>query len=280
MELTEDDCAPFAVHIGSRTGEITSSADLLNYTLSGRSKLWACKGLMNELGSDDNWTTLQIPNDCHAVTSFCRLFNLPVQTVREWLRHYKSNSHLHELPGCPRSIDLDLVLGIKTQLMEVRPRPNRLQLVQMLIIALRETAKRRGSSMIEIDKINKITSSTFKRYCDEFDFRERLAQPVFPERAKALADKRLCCCWVIIYFAFFAHLPSYKKFNSDQSLVGVDVKGSGGMRVWIAQEEELNSHDRLVLENPQVSDLRRNYVFIYSLFCHLYYTYFFIFLFL
>lgn len=51
--------------------------------------------------------------------------------------------------------------------------------------------------------------------------------------------------------ATFGQLPGYKKWNSDQSMVGIEPSGTG-MKVWIAKEEEVNAHDRLVVENAQV----------------------------
>ena len=82
----------------------------------------------------------------------------------------------------------------------------------MIIVARKETALDQGRSQLYIDSLGHLAAFTMKSYTDAFGLKKRKGLPVFAERALASAE-----LFVVI------SLPAFKKFNSDQSMVGMLV---------------------------------------------------------
>ena len=102
--------------------------------------------------------------------------------------------------------------------------------------------------------INGVSKTAEKNYVDQYELTDRLAQKTNPAREIALACLRLMCHWVVVFSSAYRFLPAFKKWNSDQSMVGVKTSGSG-TRVWICKEEvaaAMEADERLVITTAEV----------------------------
>lgn len=235
----------------TRTGTNPQYINLSGYDFSNESKIWVCKGLNGELEDDLHWISLNVAKDCHATVNFCKLFNLNVSTVKKWRVHFKNNDFQHAHSGKPKMIDENEMLAIANKVATARPRLTTVQMCEALKVGAKVTAQKRGCSIVGISNIECLSRNSFSSYVNEYKLTSRTGQPVFQDRAKAIADCRLACCWVVVFMAVFGQLPSYKKWNSDQSMVGIEPNGTN-VKVWISNQEEVDEHDRLVVSNAQV----------------------------
>lgn len=242
----------FSVTRGRRSGEVLSANDLSDVDIDGVSKTWACQGLSHILDHDEQWISFGLPGNDRDLVAFCALFSLPVKTVQGWMQRFKKGQPLSDsLGGAPQLIDTEGKLRLKERILGARPRPTTKVFVSWLIEAAKETAERRGKTKAQQARITSVSKSSLAHYTHYLELTKRTGQPVFPERARAVADTRLVCKWIIVLLATFGVLPGYKKWNSDPSMVGIEPSNAG-MKVWVAKEEEANAHERLVIENPSV----------------------------
>lgn len=245
----------FQVRLGFRSGEILSANDLSGFvnSIDRDSQEWVCRGLLRELEDDSLWNQFGLPGNVHDVSYFCSLFHLNTKTVQGCIKKYREGKYLNGgMGGAPHLLSHSVMVDLKQRIMTMKPRPTTAQLRHLLVEAARQTAKDRGKTILEQEKIQCISfQGSFQHYIKEYGLLKRKGQAVYPERAKAIADKRLVCSWIVVLMTTFGQLPGYKKWNSDQSMVRIEPSGTG-MKVWIAKEEEVNAHDRLIVENAQV----------------------------
>jgi hypothetical protein len=226
----------FDVVIGGRSHEILSYNDLSNFgSIDACSKVWAVRCLIGEIQNDEHWAKLQIPGDKHNVAKFCDLFGLSPDTVRSWISRYRNRGFLLGSDGRPTLIDDDIMIDLSKTVQSSSKRLSNNDLVRLMIDCARQTLHRKGGSTVAQEKIQSISQATFSHYANAYSLTKRSGQIVFPEREKAIADKRLACSWVAVLMAVFGQLPAYKKWNSDQSMVGVEP---AGMRTQIKFHEE------------------------------------------
>jgi hypothetical protein len=249
--MTFDPAKIFSFNVGARSGVLYNLANLQGYEFTNQAKEWVCKGLNGDLTEDNHWQLLDIKNDCHNTKVFCELFNLNMNTVKTWTQLYRKHIYQHEFKGQPKMIDHDTMLAIKEQVISARPRLTTPQICQKFKEGAQATGRLRGFSELQVHNIEAPKSSAFDSYVTAYKLNSRVGQPIFADRAKAIADSRLVCCWVVLFMTVFGQLPDYKKWNSDQSMVGIEPNGTN-VRVWIANEEEVETHDRMVVENAQV----------------------------
>lgn len=148
------------------------------------------------------------------------------------MKRFKNGQPLGDsFGGAPPLIDAEGELRLKERILSEKPRPTTKVFVNWLTEAARETAARRGKTKSQQARIVSISKASLAHYTHSLDLTKRTAQPIFPERARAIADNRLVCKWIVVLLATFGSLPGYKKWNSDQSMVGIEPSNSG-MRVW------------------------------------------------
>ena len=146
----------------------------------------------------------------------------------------------------------------------------------MLVEAAIKTAKKRGYSEMQQHVIRSkgISETKVNELIDEYDLTSRKAQRQNPAREKSLGSCRLMSHWVVGFSALCRFLPSFKKWNSDQSMVGVKPAGAG-LHVFICKEEEaiaLENGIRLVVTTAEVLERNRNLLVIqFLLLCLLFY---------
>ena len=88
--------------------------------------------------------------------------------------------------------------------------------------AMIECADRRGKSVAEKATMSTPSTSTLRLYKKEYGIGERVPQPNFKARQESLKDPRMAGVWAAMMAAVFGCLPSFKKFNGDQSMTAVE----------------------------------------------------------
>ena len=63
------------------------------------------------------------------------------------------------------------------------------------------TNSKRNIETLNASNYNGLSPATFYSYKKHYSLKQRAGQPVFIERSKAIADKRLVCNWVVVVYA-------------------------------------------------------------------------------
>ena len=256
--------AIFDIKVNSR-GVILSANDLSKWEFCAEAKQWAVDAVNGLKDEDEFWTRLNIKsNSVHTKREFCDLFHITLNTLRQWCKRKYNHSGS---AGRPKKINDESMQKVYEKIREGGQanncRPSNLG--KLLTDAAVETAQSRGKSVIDCQKIinNGVSISAQLTYVDEYGLTCRLAQKTNVARELALACLRLLCHWITVYASANRFLPSFKKWNSDQSMVGVKTDGSG-TRVWICKEEAaeaMEREERLVVTTAEVL------IFFFNMLC-------------
>lgn len=239
----------FEITRSRRTNNITYYANLSETTLSNAEKLWACKGVDGELEDDVHWRNLELVYDERFIKSnlinFCTMFSINYENhFRNWFyRNYRRNKYSYDTAGKPKRIDNEELIIIKNKIKDLKYKPNPAALSILLNEAQVNTAVKRGRSMVQIALIDNLSPKAISLYSGGL-WKRRKGQSTFQARQTALEDKRALAHWASVLMATMGNLPPYKKFNSDQSMVGIKAAGSNNI-VFIACEEEVEAHEKL-----------------------------------
>jgi hypothetical protein len=259
--VVDDYARLFQVHRNQRTGCINALHNLSEIDIGLSCRRWACDAVKGLHDEDECWMSMGIESKTRSTASeFCSLFSLNLNTFRSWAKRKEKCrlSHDDAAGGRPKKISKAAMIEIKNAVMNggssEAGRP--INLSTLLVEGAKMTARENGKSEIEVTRldVDGFSGTSLRRYAKEHKFVQRKAQKNDATRQAALKDLRLMFHWVILFSALNAHLPAYKKFNSDQSMIGVETEGTG-MRVWICKEEEANSleeGERLVVTTDSV----------------------------
>lgn len=244
----------FEIKRSLRSNEILTANDLSDYPLSDAEKDLACRAVDGKLTEGDEmnwWNNIGLDTKSYYVKKeFCNLFGIPIGTFLNWFnRNYKGNKFAHEKSGPPRKIDDSTMKSLCHHLLTSAVKPDDIVFNDLLLEAQKTTAKKRRVSINDQASIEDLCIASKKMYTKEYGLKDKKCQKSTEAREKALADKRLRAHWITVLLAVMGNLPAYKKFNSDDSMVGVMAEGSL-CRVWVATRQEVEKHDREVTSNP------------------------------
>jgi hypothetical protein len=253
------------------SGIILEANNLYDHPVTNASKQWACEAISGKHEDHPAWKRIGIEGGTRrSRTEFQEMFGLTASQLTYWFKLYKEgelqkNPEAAMQKGRPRIIDEKAMArvmanvrpqkGAKSGAKLAMKRKNTAQMMSVFQEAVQETATRRGKSKLKVLAAKPPSKSTLSLYRREYNLNERVPQPQFEARQEALKDPFLIIAWVAIMIVFFGHLPGFKKFNIDFSMVKVLPPGAG-RRVWYCTEEEaeaIEAGERFVLQTAEAT---------------------------